>query len=649
MSKRYPNLMTPIKVGNMTMKNRLEFSPMVCCLTSASGEVTTDYVNFIEMQAKTGVALITIGATAIDEETGIDFYGELNICRDSMIMGLARIADAAHRHGAKISAEMVHAGRNADPDQLATPYALAPTPLPGRAKWVKEMEQPEIDHLIKQYADCAYRLKTAGFDMCTIHGAHGNMVASWLSPAFNHRTDHYGGSFDNRCRLPLQILEAIRDKCGNDFGIEYRISGDEILPEGMRIEDTIRFLEKAQDYIDLVNCSRGLLVDPDYEFYTMPPYYHPFAHNVGYSEAMKKALKIPVSVVGSIKNPDMAEEILAAGKADMVAMARGFLADPDMLHKCKRGASEDVRPCLRCYQVCCGNTSVGIPISCAINPALGNEAKYEVITPSPWPKKAVVVGGGPAGMMAAQTLRKRGHEVVLFEASDTLGGRLNQINHLPFKEDLRQYTEWDIRTTMNCGADIRLNTKATPEIVAAENPDLLYLAVGADLFVPPIPGMDRPEVVDVVSVDSEQVEVGDKVVVCGAGMSGLECALGLAMKGKEVTVVDMKERNEMGLEIFIAVRNMLFKLLKDNNVTIIGGNTVEFVDDEGVHIMDHNWRKSVLPCDSVVTAFGMKPITENFEEFEDLVPETYIIGDCGGMPMSIANACYTAFHETVRF
>ena len=646
---RYPHVFSPLKLKNLTLRNRIQFSPMVSCLTTASGEVTTEYCDFIAMQARTGAALVTIGASGIDEENGFDCAGELNITRDEYIGGLARIAEASHRHGAKISAEMIHAGRNADPMLTKTPYAIAPTPmpLPGRIRFVKEMDQLDIDRVVKCYADCAYRLYEAGFDMCMIHGAHGNMVGSFLSPAFNFRTDCYGGSPENRMRFPLEILEAIRNRCGNKIAVEFRISGDEIIPGGARVEDAIAFLRKAQDYLDLVVVSRGLIVDRNYEFYTQPPYYNGYAHNVPYAEKIKKAIDIPVSVVGSIKTVEMAEEILAAGKADVIAMARQLMCDPNMLKNARRGEPEKTKPCLRCLQVCNKNTAMGIPISCAVSPELGFESKYSVIYKSPEPKKCVIVGGGVAGMMAAQTLVKRGHTVTLIERNASLGGRLLDIASLPFKEDLRQYREWDIRTTMACGAKILLNTKATPELIEAEAPDVLFLATGGRLITPDIPGIDGANVVDVCSVDSGRADTGDRVVVCGGGMSGLECALGLAMQGKKVSVIDMLDPADFASEIFFPTKNMLFMLLKKHGVKLLGNRKVERVTESGVETIDRNWKHEFFEADTVVTAFGVAPNRDDFEELQYLVPDTYIIGDCDDAEKSIGYANYSAFHNTV--
>ena len=423
---KYPDVFKPIKVGPLTVKNRLQFSPMVSCLSASNGEVTNEFVKFIEMQARTGAGIISIGATPIDLATGADFRGELNICEDGMLPGLYRSSEAAHRYGAKITIEMCHAGRGADPELLQTPYALAPSPIPipGKQRWVKEMDQNDIDHVIQQYVDCALRLKRAGFDMCMIHGAHGNLIGQFMSPSTNFRTDWYGGTFENRMRFPLQIMEAMRAAVGSSMALELRISGDEIIPNGMHIDEVCKFLPMTQKYIDLVNVSQGLVVDPRYHYYTLPPYYNGLCHNVKWAEQVKKVMDIPVSTVGSIKTLKDAQEIIAAGKVDIIAMARQLMADPDTIKKSKAGNEEDIRPCLRCLQVCNLNVDFGRPIRCAVNPTIGREAEFSVIPKADVKKKVVVIGGGVAGMMATQMLIKRGHDVVLFEAEKQLGNRL---------------------------------------------------------------------------------------------------------------------------------------------------------------------------------------------------------------------------------
>lgn len=646
----YPDVFKPIKVGNMTLKNRIQFPPMVCCLSNAVGEVTQEYVNFIEMQAKTGASVVTIGATPVDNETGQDFRGELNIADEMMRPGLARIAQAAHDYGAKLSVEMCHAGRGADPDLLRTPYALAPSvlPLPNRKRYVKEMDQKDIDHVIEQYADCADRLARAGFDMCMIHSAHGNLIGQFLSPSTNFRNDWYGGSFENRIRFALQIMEAMRAKVGSRINIEMRVSADEIIPNGMHLEETIEYLKRAQKYVDLINVSRGLIVDHNYHFYTQPPYYNEYCHNVKYAEEIRKHIDIPISVVGSIKTLAAAQEIISSGKADMVSMCRQLMADPDTIHKSVEGHPEKVRPCLRCLQICNKNVDEGRPVRCAVNPSVGREGQYSEIRPALKSKKVVIIGGGTAGMMAAQTCTARGHKVVLFEAGDKLGGRLHDINKLPFKDDLLQYTNWDINTTLECGADIRLNTKATPELVEAEEPDAIIMCTGSDLLKPPIPGIDGPNVVAVTDVDSKKVEVkGENILVCGGGMSGLECALGLAMEGKKVTVIDMIPLEDFGKGTVNFTINMCNMLLNKHGVKRIGSERVIEFTEKGAKTMDMNFREHFFEADTIVTAFGVKANTEGIEEFKTLAPRFYVAGDAGDGTKSIANANTSAFNYSM--
>lgn len=647
MCNRYPHVFQPLKVGNVTLKNRIQFAPMVSCLSAANGEATNDYVEFLGMQARTGAGLVTIGATPVDEETGADFYGELNITRDSSVAGLKKIADEVHRYGAKISIEMCHAGRGAAPYLLQKPYAIAPTAIPTDhgTTFIKEMDQQDIDHVIHQYVDCALRLKRAGFDMVMIHAAHGNLLGQFLSPFSNHRSDIYGGSFENRCRFPMAVIRAVREAVGRDFALEMRISGDEVIEGGMRIDETIEFLKKAEPYIDLVHVSKGLIVDDNFSFYVLPPYYHPYCHNVYLAQAVKKELHIPVTTVGSIKTLDQAEQILAEGKADVVAMARQLMADPDTLKKAMRGEAETTRPCLRCMEGCGRNVCAGTPIRCSINPTVGREEKYAEIRPALKKKKVIVVGGGAAGMMATQILTQRGHDVTLYEKSGALGGQLSEICNLPFKTDLLAYKDWDIKTTMDCGAKVVLNTAVTREMIEAQDPDALFIAVGASPLEPKIPGIEKAK--SVIDVDNKRAQVGQKVVVCGGGLSGLECALALAMEGKEVTVVDMIPVDQFGCKQFAFNHNMLMHLLKENNVQFIGENKVEAITDEGVQIIDKNWNRTVLPADSVVSAFGMKSNSAIVEELGGLIAETYIIGDCDGVG-GIHEANTSAFNYAVE-
>ena len=643
---KYKHIFTPLKVGHTTFRNRFEFSPMVNNFVTSIGEPTQNFIDFIESQAESGVSLITIGASPVDHLAGVDFASELDVTNDKKVCGLVLLAEAAHRHGAKLSVELVHAGRGADLKLNSLPYALAPSniPVPGQAQYIKEIDQHDIERIIECYVDCAKRLQRCKFDAVLVHAAHGNLIAQFLSPLTNHRNDIYGGSFENRCRFPLMLLKALREAVGPNFLLEMRISGDEMVPGGMHIEDTVEFIKMAQEYIDLVNVSAGLIVDWKAQFYCMPPYFRPRGANVPFARAVKQCpdIHIPVSVVGSIVSADMAEQIIEEGSADMVAMARALLCDLELLKKSYRGKPEDVRPCLRCFG-CSSGGIVGGHINCSVNPSLGRTARYVKVHPAPEKKKVVVIGGGVSGTQAALTLRKRGHDVVLFEKKDALGGLLNDINKLPFKDDLLRHTEWLTRTVMNCGADIRLNTEASAEMVMAENPGAIVVAVGASPVKAPIPGLDRENVYNVIDVDSGRKKVGGKVVVCGGGISGCESGLALAMEGCEVTIVDQIPEDDFAIGLARTTRRCLFFLLSEHKVRLLSSHIVRSIDDKGVTVEDRDWKMKTLEADYIVDALGMRSNTGLTGQLTELTPDVYVVGDCNEVG-NIKSANLTAYN-----
>lgn len=644
---KYSKIFEPIKIGTIELKNRIEFTPLVSCHADADGRVTTELVEFLGGQARTGAGLINIGATAVNGEKGEDFLGAMSVTRDSDILGLSRLADEVHKYGAKLGVELNHAGRAALLDLLKGD-ALAPSsiPLPGKSRYIKEMDQRDIDQVINEFADCSERCMKAGFDVIMLHGAHGNLLAQFLSPLSNKRTDCYGGSAENRMRFPLEVIRAVRERCGNKIAIEYRISADEYAEDGMRLDDVIEFLKVAQKDIDMAHISAGLIVDFRYIKKCVQPSLIEHCINVPFSEKVKAALNIPVAVVGSISTMDDAEKILSKGKADVIGMARALLVDGATVTKAYRGQEDRIRPCIRCYN-CLKEIFPGKPVRCSLNPVVGQEYKYRTIGKTDESKKVMIVGGGPAGMMAAQTAVKRGHEVVLYEQKAELGGLLHEASVLPIKEDLKRYTNWMIKETHRCGATLCLNTTVTKETVEEVNPDVLFIATGANPFLPPIEGINNPNVALVTDVDSKKVEVGQNVVVCGGGLSGTESAVCLAKEGKNVTLVDMMEPDELCKDVFLVNRIALMDLVEEYGVNVIGGVKIEKIDANGVHIIDKKWNRSVVEADSVVVALGLKSTTTTVNELKELVPETYVVGDCV-KPKDIHNAIHSAFHFAVE-
>ena len=379
----------------------------------------------------------------------------------------------------------------------------------------------------------------------------------------------------------------------------------------------------------------------------MPAFYLPHCHNVKWSEQVKADpdIHIPVTVVGSITTVAEAEEIIASGKADMVAMARQLMCDNKLLYNAYRGMEEKTRPCLRCHE--CAPADI-VHLRCATNPRLGRESEIpEELPCAKHKKRVVVVGGGVAGCMAAKTLVERGHDVTLIEKGDKLGGRLHEISCLSFKFDMRQHLRWLMSSTMESGAKIMLNTEATAEIIMGLKPDVVFVATGAERLTLPIPGIDRENVHHVLDVDTGRATVGERVVVCGGGLSGTESALQLAMDGKKVTVVDLLPVEQFAKDHSPAPRGMLLQLLETYGVALVGGVRVCGINDDGVVVMAQDGTKSVIACDDVVAAFGMRKNDALLKQLRALMPDVIAVGDCD-VVKNIKNANQIAFNMALE-
>ena len=631
---RFPHVYQPIQVGNMTLKNRIQYSPIVTNHAGLiSGNVTNELLEFVSAQGRTGASLVTIGSTPVNFREGRDFFGCLSATKDEDIQGLTMLANELHRYDCKLSAELIHAGQWGaltlpEDKQAWVPSIVEPYHDPKR---FHEITRAEMLTVIDDFVAALNRCVTSFFDMAMIHYAHGNLMSAFLSTLWNKRGDQYGGSEKNRWRFPLELLEAAYDAVKGKIPLEMRIVGDERLPGGTPIDERIRFLKEAQKYIDMIVVSTGTLMYGEAFSYNMPNYYIPEGVNVPHAAAFKEACPgLVVSVVGGIATLEHAEEIIKSGKADIVAMAKALMADVDFVTKGERGLEKEIRPCIRCLYCLRRNNNDLHIAGCAVNPSLGWEYRLSSPAPAQKKKKVMVIGGGPAGMAATEYLTARGHDVVVYEKAKNLGGRLHEASTLSLKEGFRRYFEYIVRKVNESGAKIILGKEAGVGEIKAEAPDALIIAVGANPLVPPIKGIDGPNVVGVCEVDRKEAATGKRVVVCGAGLSGAECALDLGMEGKEVTLVDMLPEDLFYKDPVRDVdfnRNSLSRLLSENGVKLMPECTVQEFTADGVIVKKADGTEQKLECDTAVTAFGLERDTDMIEKLNEVVPETYIIGD----------------------
>jgi 2,4-dienoyl-CoA reductase-like NADH-dependent reductase (Old Yellow Enzyme family)/thioredoxin reductase len=645
--RKYPHLFSPLKVGPLTLKNRIEAAPISLAELSPDSYLTRENIAAYRLKAKGGAAVVTIGESIVHTPTGKSHPKQIPLDDPGVIASLTECADAIHQHGALASIELSHGGMECDPVFLGGRNPIGPSATTVDIGFreggehivqVEEMSEALMLEIADAYGAAAATVKLAGFDMLMLHAAHGWLLAQFLSPLINKRTDAYGGSLENRARFPLMVLDHIRERVGRDFPIELRMGGSELAPGGYTIEDAVALAKLVEDKVDLLHVSCGAHYFIDTMTVMHPSMFLPHGCNVYLAAAVKQAVSLPVTTVGGLSDPAQMEQIIAGGQADVVAIARGLIADPDLPKKALRGDDDQIVRCLRCFECQSGMFTNAVQ-KCTVNPVIGREFESAFAVPPAVPRKVLVVGGGPAGMQAAITAAERGHDVTLLEKNSALGGALRHAAGVSFKDDLARFGQQLERMVQSLQVAVICDTEVTPLIVEGLEPDVVIVSVGAEPIVPPIPGVDKPAVMLAAQAHAPGAAVGDRVVVIGGGQVGSETALHLAGQGKQVTIVEMLD--EIARDANIMHRRALLPELQKAVTLKPGHRAVEIADDAVVAIGPGGERVE-LPYDTVVIAVGYRPLTEVVDALRDTAPEVMTIGDCV-KPRKVLQAIRTGY------
>jgi 2,4-dienoyl-CoA reductase-like NADH-dependent reductase (Old Yellow Enzyme family)/thioredoxin reductase len=613
------HLFSPITINGMTVRNRIVVPPMDTGYGSTDHEVTEQLIAYHRRRAEGGIGLIIVEYTSVDPG-GRCVPTQLGIYDDSLIPGFRRLTDAVHEHGAMIALQLHHGGVRAKPEYSGGSI-VAPSAIPdaGVGTVPHALTIPEIQDLVEAFGHAARRAKEAGFDAVEIHGAHGYLINQFLSPAFNHREDEYGGTFENRLRFALEVVQRVREMVGPDFPVGFRIIGDELpLGVGLRLQDTVRICARLEEAgIDLLHVSIGNVGRSLGR--VVAPAAIDWGFNVYAAAAVKQAVSIPVITVGRITDVRLADQIVRDGHADMVAMGRASLADPDLARKALEGRADEIRLCIGCADSCTREYR-----HCNTNPELGREAGWDM-SPAARPKEVWVVGGGIAGTEAATVAAQRGHRVTLFEEDSQLGGQIHAAAAPPHKSELLNTLTYRARMLDKLGVTVRMETKVTADMVREGAPDAVILATGALPQRPPIPGINRSDVMQAKDVLTGRAFPGPKVAVLGAGMVGSETAEYLADRRREVTLIEMLDT--IAADMPRIPRPYILDRLAQFDVEMITGATVEEINDYGVLVKIGDKRKMLEGFSSYVLATGSKPVDALAAELKGLVPELYVVGD----------------------
>ncbi|MFH1486725.1 MAG: NAD(P)/FAD-dependent oxidoreductase [Chloroflexota bacterium] len=623
---QFPKLFEPGRIGTLQLQNRLIMAAMGTFSATAEGEATQRMLDYYAARARGGVGLIIVQLTSVMANARGGRY-HLAAYDDKFIPRLRKISQVAHEHGAKIALQFGHHGtEHSEPPRLkgfepGEMDIVAPSAIPYTRTGVvpRELSIAEIHQIAEAFAEAARRARDADFDAVEFHGAHGKLISQFFCPYYNRRTDDYGGSLEKRARFACEILERSRSKVGSDFPLILRVDGYNGFEGGATIDDLVKQVPLLVEAgADALHISAGSTEASHWQFVT---YLQPYGMLVPFAAAVKKVAKVPVIAVAKLGDPAVAEQVLRDGSADFVALARPFLADPELPNKVREGRDNEIVRCIFCNNCFANMWRRGL--CCTVNPSLNREREFE-ITPARSPKNVLVVGGGLAGMEAARVAAERGHRVTLYERSDKLGGQWNIACQQEAKREFASVTLRLSRGLERAGVKVIMNTEVTPELVKESHPDVVVVATGAVPATLDVPGANGKNVVQAVDVITGQTTVGQEVVVIGGRYVGMELAVELAGQGKRVSLIT---RRQLGRDLERNTRLVLRDRLIEHGVFLYPYSLVLQITDKGVAAATDNER-FFLKADTVVLAVGASPVNALARQLEGLVPEVHQIGDC---------------------
>lgn len=621
-------LMEPIKIGNKVLRNRIVMPPLETRLSDPDGAANKVLAAHYGARAKGGAAMVIVENNYIDKKASRSSFMQSSMSSGHHIAGKFLVAEAIKEEGAVAIIQLGHGGRQS----LVGASDYHPVSASNVAYAGVEPKPLTVDEIVDiedAFADAAERAMMAGFDGVEIHGAHGYLITQFLSPLTNKRDDEYGGTAEKRGTFARNIIAKTRAKVGKNFIVGFRMSGSEYCEGGLTIEESMAFAQTIERDVDYLHVSAG-------NYNTMgshmiAPLYVKEAPITELAASMKKAVSIPVITVGAI-NPGLAEQILENNEADLVSFGRQLLADPDLPIKIKEDRVEDIRPCVRGHEGCISLFFRGCPIRCEVNPQVGRDMEYEVKKVAN-PRQLLVIGGGMAGMEAARIADEMGHKVILFEKSNTFGGRFLEATEPSFKKEGRQLIDWAVTQLKKSNVDVRMGQEATPEAIKKINPDAVIIATGSDYIQLPIKGIERALSPDQVLLDYTKAK--DTVAIIGGGLIGSETALHLAENGKKVSIFEMREG--IAMEDEPLSQGTLIHRLTENKVNMHTNTKVIEVTKEGITYSENGDVKE-CKAETVVYATGLGAVPS--EQFNGTATQVFRIGDAVA-----GRKIFECFHE----